>query len=81
MGKDDDLYQQIAEVVDRHEYRFGHDTNTNCLCGAPGIWFWDDYRRHLAEAVGDLLIDLAGTGQLLASIDRIAGAGRRDTHR
>ncbi len=28
--------------------------------------------EHLAREVCDLLIDLAGTGQLLASIDRIA---------
>ena len=31
-----------------------------------------DYRDHVAQLICDLLIDLAGTGQLLASIDRIA---------
>lgn len=66
----DDLYEQISGLVDKHEYRFGHDTN--CLCGEPGILFWGDYRAHLAQVLGDHLIDLAGTGRLLASIDRIA---------
>ena len=70
MDESVDLYQQLAKIVDEHEYIFGHDTN--CPCGAPGIWFWSDYRDHMAQLIGDLLIDLAGTGQLLASIDRIA---------
>jgi hypothetical protein len=65
MDKGADLYQQLAKVVDEHQYISG-----NCPCGAPGIWFWSDYREHLAQVIGDLLIDLAGTGQLLASIDR-----------
>lgn len=66
----DDLYDQITELVGKHEYRFRHDTN--CLCGAPGIWFWSDYRQHLAQVIGDHLIDLAGTGRLLAAMDAIA---------
>ncbi len=39
---------RIAAILRAHEYAFGHDTN--CLCGAPGIWTWDDYRAHVAEA-------------------------------
>ena len=70
MDKGADLYQQLAQIIDEHPYFFGHDTN--CMCGAPGILVWSDYRDHLAQLIGDLLIDLAGTGQLLASIDRIA---------
>ena len=72
MSDNNDLYEQLATLVDKHEYRFGHATN--CLCGEPGIWFWHDYRAHLAQVIGDHLIDLAGTGQLLANIDQIARA-------
>ena len=70
MDKGADLYQQLAQIIDEHEYIFGHDTN--CPCGAPGILFWSDYRDHMAQLIGDLLIDLADTGQLLASIDGLA---------
>jgi len=30
-----------------HQYGFGFETN--CTCGAPGIWSWSDYRQHLSE--------------------------------
>ena len=70
MDESVDLYQQLAKIVDEHEYIFGHDTN--CPCGAPGILIWHDYRDHMAQLICDLLIDLADTGQLLASIGRIA---------
>jgi len=43
----------VGTVLDEHEYRFGHDTN--CLCGAPGIWTWHDYRSHLAQVIDDHL--------------------------
>jgi hypothetical protein len=66
----DDITDRIADVHRQHVYEFGFATN--CSCGEPGIWFWDDYVPHIAAAVADLLIDLAGTGQLLAGIDRIA---------
>lgn len=48
-----------------------HDS---CVCGWVGRYLHDDdqWSQHLAQAVTDLLIDLAGTGRLLASIDRIA---------
>jgi hypothetical protein len=44
-----DLTARIAEMLRQHEYRFGHDTN--CSCGAAGIWFWEDYAPHVAAAV------------------------------
>jgi len=77
---DVDLYQQLVEIIDEHAYIFGNDTN--CPCGEPGILIWPDYRDHMAQLICDLLIDLADTGQLLASIARIARTTKaeRDPH-
>jgi hypothetical protein len=44
--------QQLSKVLDEHRYDFGHDTN--CVCGAPGIWSWSDYREHLTQVISDL---------------------------
>lgn len=54
---DDDLYQKLAAVLNEH---------------LPDRYLDSIDINKLAQAVGDLMIDLAGTGQLLASIDRIA---------
>lgn len=41
--------QELFDLLAEHEYRFGFDTN--CSCGAPSIWYWDDYRQHLRKLV------------------------------
>lgn len=77
------LYDQVADVIALHKPKAKADYRKR-----PGYCIWsagcstcrwvgelhDDaaFDAHLAQAVGDLLIDLAGTGRLLASIDRIA---------
>lgn len=72
-----DLYQLITDVVAKHDcYDYGG--GLECRCGES--FTSDDenteriWARHVGRLVGDLLIDLAGTGQLLASIDQIARA-------
>lgn len=49
MSSGSSIEARIAKILDRHEYRFGHDTN--CFCGAPGIWVWADYREHVASVL------------------------------
>lgn len=67
-----DLYQHIAAVLREHDSWLGGEA---CSCGWDigelGLESWQD---HAAQEVGDILIDLAGTGQLLATIDRVARA-------
>jgi hypothetical protein len=67
-----DLYQLIADTIDQHHQadEYGLDTE-DCRCGndRDGTNTWAE---HAGRVIGDMLIDLAGTGQLLASIDRIA---------
>lgn len=65
-----DLYQHVAAALREHDSWAG---KSECSCGWSigelGLETWED---HAAQEVGDILIDLAGTGQLLASIDRVA---------
>lgn len=70
-----DLYQLITDIVAKHDC-YDYAGALQCRCGEDFVGddnnaevFW---AQHVAQVVGDLLIDLAGTGQLLASIDRIA---------
>lgn len=81
-----DLYQLVAETLGGHRLEVKSRTDAcpdypgfttwhdGCICGWVGRYLESDeqFDEHLAQAVGDLLIDLAGTGRLLASIDRIA---------
>lgn len=60
-----DLYKLAAGVLRNHREELNEEDV--CICGAHGDW-----PVHVGQAVGDMLIDLAGTGQLLAAIDRIA---------
>lgn len=73
-----DLYQVIAEAVRRHPQadEYGHHVDECSGCGWPHCQsdYADDYGTHLGRVIGDLLIDLAGTGELLRSIDWIARA-------
>lgn len=71
-----DLPARIAKVLLTHEWWLASNlgvpgmvdaTTYKCLCG----WSGDDPRGHQANELVDLIVDLAGTGQLLASIDRL----------
>lgn len=62
-----DIYQQISAVVDQHN-AWDYAGGLECHCGAkfdapinPATGQWSD---HLAKQIGDLVIGLAGTGQL-----------------
>lgn len=82
-----DLREQIAEIVEDHylwDYYDAYDASAyaRCRCDVDnpsmtngcedGGWMrLDDYCRHVATLVTDHLVDLAGHGQLLASIDRL----------
>lgn len=35
----------VTDLLAVHEYRFGIDTN--CACGAPSIWYWEDWVQHI----------------------------------
>lgn len=72
-----DLPERIVRVLRTHDWWLAGNlgvpgladaTIYKCLCG----WNGDDPRGHQADELVDLIVDLAGTGQLLASIDRIA---------
>jgi hypothetical protein len=61
-------FPSLSGHIAGHTYLFGFETN--CSCGHPGIWTWDDYRAHLADAwraacevrtVDQVLIIPAGT--------------------
>lgn len=43
------IEERIAEVLQEHEYQQGFATN--CSCETEGIWFWDDYRAHVAAVL------------------------------
>lgn len=60
MSTKTDIHSRIVEVL--HEKGFAWDGD-----GYPDRWAVD-----IATVITDLIIDLAGTGQLLASIDQIA---------
>lgn len=70
-----DLYRLVTDIVAKHDC-YDYAGGLDCRCGES--FFGDDnnaeefWAAHVGQVVGDLLIDLAGTGQLLASIDRIA---------
>ena len=65
---------RIAAVIDAHKQDdiYG-DRTEDCCCGndRDGTETWSD---HLALVLTDLLIDMAGQGELLKAIDRM----RRD---
>lgn len=70
-----DLRQQLAETIDQHHQsdEYGYPTE-ECRCqdDKDGTNTWAE---HLAHVLTDQLIDMAGTGQLLASINRIGRTG------
>lgn len=35
----------IQQILIDHEYQSGFDTN--CICGRPGIWYWEDWVAHV----------------------------------
>ena len=70
-----DLREQIAAILTAHPLTY---SGTYCECSPAHQYAecdsdeaWGKHCAHVAREVTDLLIDLAGTGQLLASIDRI----------
>lgn len=69
-----DLYQLIAKAIGEHHTFSSYSGGVQCDgCS----WRWSPQSSaddHVAQVIGDMLIDLAGTGQLLASIDRVARA-------
>lgn len=71
-----DLTDRIAEVQRRHvsAQTENWETKLRCECGQGEFSSKLEYSRHVAERITDLLIDLAGTGQLLSSIDQIGRA-------
>lgn len=65
-----DLYELLADVLRDHRlYEYSWGTEEDCSCDHHDS---KDHATHVAQVIGDLLIDLAGHGQLLASINRIA---------
>ncbi|MFV8317163.1 hypothetical protein [Mycobacterium sp. 23] len=70
-----DLRQLLEAAIDQHHQadEWGYPVE-DCCCGndRDGTETW---AAHLAFVISDLLIDLAGTGQLLASIDRLYRGG------
>lgn len=68
---DGDLRQLLAAAIDEHHQsdEWGYPVE-ECRCrnDRDGTETW---AQHVAFVLSDLLIDLAGTGQLLASIDRL----------
>lgn len=73
-SEQDDLYGLIEALQRKHQSTCGHccyDYPADCQCGWQGSED-EGWSEHVSRLVGDLLIDLAGTGQLLAAIDRIA---------
>lgn len=43
------------DLLKQHEYRFGFDTN--CSCGAAGIWYWADWVTHMAPLLEQVTAD------------------------
>ena len=42
----------VRSILEAHRYQFGHDTN--CICGEPGIFDWDDWIAHVAPKLENL---------------------------
>lgn len=66
----DDLRTQISDALDRHwPDRVSGGARDGCLCEDFDAHLpWPD---HAARVVTDLLIDLAGRGELLKAMDRM----------
>jgi hypothetical protein len=74
-----DIYRQIFELLNKHHSTCGHccyDYPADCECGWEGSED-KDWAQHVGGLVGDLIIDLSGRGELLASIDRVARTTQR----
>ncbi len=69
------IEERIAEVLREHEYSAGFETN--CACGVPGIWFWVDYRAHVASVLVAELRAQMPTVAFKGPSDSDAGAFRR----
>jgi hypothetical protein len=79
------LRDQIADELGKHRPEAKSRTDAcpdfpgfltwhdGCICGWTGKYLHDEdqWDQHHADAVTDLLIDLAGTGRLLASISEV----------
>jgi hypothetical protein len=66
-----DLRTRIAAVLEKHavaQYCWGPE---GCICDYKLDISDEDHPRHQADAVIDVLIDLAGHGELLKAIDRM----------
>jgi hypothetical protein len=63
----DDIRRHLAIVIDQHHQADEYGYPVECQCGYDGDGS-ETWAEHLALVLSDVIVDLAGTGELLASI-------------
>jgi hypothetical protein len=65
-----DLQARIAAIIDTHT-AVGAEGQVTCWCDSQQFDSFHAHSLHAADAVTDLLIDMASQGELLKAMDRM----------